>query len=112
MKPKLLYPLFVITTALSTGLSLPSFSSESATANQHAAELEKSTPASQQLSTGISQVQVEDADLLQQIREQGKQRAAKAAFSLALWSLVPLRLSIATISGFLAGQLLGARPQD
>jgi len=26
--------------------------------------------------------------------------------------LVPLRLSIATISGFLTGQLLGARPQD
>jgi len=87
MKPKLLYPLFVITTALSAGLSPPSFGSESATANQQAADLEKSTPASQQLSTDIRQIQAVDADLLQQIRDQGKQRAAKAAFGLALWSL-------------------------
>lgn len=87
MKPKLLYPLFVITTALSAGLSLPTFGSESVTANQQAAELNKSLPASQQLSTGIRQAQAVDADLLQQIREQGKQRAAKAAFGLALRSL-------------------------
>ena len=87
MKPKLLYPLFVITTALSTGLSLPSFGSESATANQYAADSEKGPPGSQQLSTGMNQVQAMHAQLLQRVREQGKQRAAKAAFSLALLSL-------------------------
>ena len=87
MKPKLLYPLFVITTALSAGLSLPTFGSEPANANQQSAELEQSTPAPQQLSTGIREVQAVDADLLQQIRERGKQQAAKAAFGLALWSL-------------------------